>query len=88
MDDAKSDCLSRAVKNAKFKASRMALAAGSTVGRLLTASDQVVNAPTPYRMGNKAVMSMASDGAEASSISINSKDEEVKVSVSTVWEIK
>jgi uncharacterized protein YggE len=89
LEDAKSECLSLAVTNAKMKADKMAIAGGAVVSQMLKASYGAINTPRPYMMDNRAVMSMAkSESVGSAPMSINYKDEEVKVQVSTVWEIK
>jgi uncharacterized protein YggE len=89
MEDAKTDCLSNAVKNAKMKAEKIAIAGGATLDKMLKASYGTINTPRPYMMDNRAVMSMAkSESLGSSPMKINSKDEEIQVNISTIWEIK
>lgn len=89
LEGAKTDCLSRAVKDAKSKASRMAIAGGAKLDKMLQASYSNIMNPRPYMMDNMAVMSMAkAEARSAAPMNINAKDEEIRVEVSTIWEIK
>ncbi|MCT4574896.1 MAG: SIMPL domain-containing protein [Alphaproteobacteria bacterium] len=91
LEDSKMSCLGKAVSNAKAKADIIATSAGLKVAKMLTANDNTsFSQPAPYYMNRSAVMSMAkSDMMEESSpINIQTKDEEVKVNISTSWEVK
>lgn len=91
MEDAKLACLGDAVKNAKVKANKIASAAGLKVVSMISANNNAtVSSPRPYYMDGAAAMTMAKSSRieDSAPININSKDEEVRVNISTTWEIK
>ncbi|MCM1294267.1 MAG: SIMPL domain-containing protein [Muribaculaceae bacterium] len=86
------DCLSSAVKNAQERANALAAGTGNRAGKMLAVSYGASNnAPQPYPtnfLRTSAKMAMTEGAMDSVAGSIVSKDTEVSVTVSAVFEIK